>query len=497
MTLSSEKSANASVPRRVGLRGRSLFLLTMTGIFLVQIAWAIVVPAFRGYDEHDHAYRAASVAEGHWLPDYRTPADGRGDLIPVPEDIVVAANPVCEFLEYTLPDNCRGVSDLGGGQVLSASAAARYNPVFYWVVGTAARPFEGATALYVMRIVAALMCAALIAAAVTLTLRWSATVWPAVALVAVATPIVTYSSMVAAPNGVELTSALLLWSSLLGLATRPEPRLERQLLLAGGIGAGCLATVRTMGPLWVLLILAVGLWLIRPQAVRGIHRRHRTVFLSVGATTVMTTVGGVIWTLVASPNNPASERSGPWPGSPWPHIAEGVPVWILQSIGAFPLRGQPAPLVVYAVFLILWLPLIAAGLRLTTRRGPMVFVGVLSLLIPVALTLVSHRELGPAWQGRYGYPLSMGVLLLAGLALDRAGWLDRLAQSVVPAVAVAAGMSCVVAQLNVRTIVLADDVTPSWQTGPAWAVAVLTLSGFALLAFALRAPIAPASRQPG
>ncbi len=460
--------------------------MTFAGLLAVQLAWAMIIPAFRGMDEHDHAYRAASVAQGHWLPDYQVPEDGRGDLIPVPASMVTAANRVCEFLDYTRPDNCVAVRDAGDGDVLVASAAARYNPVFYWVVATPARPFEGATALYVMRGMAGLMCAALIAAAAALTSRWRSTLWPSVALLAVVTPAITHSAMVAAPNGVELTSAVLLWVSLLGLATSADPRLERHLLIAGGLAAACLTTVHTLGPLWLALILFVGLWVIGPRAVKGIVERHRRLCLTVVATTAVTTACAVGWTLIASPNNPAAEGSL-WTDSPWPSIALGIPLWVLQCIAAFPLRNQAAPLPVYAGFLALWAVLITYGVRLTHRRGPMVFVAAMSLLIPIPLTLVSYSHVGLAWQGRYGYPLSMGVLLLAGLAVDRAGMrapsLARFAWAV-PAVA---GIATLIAQFGARRIVIADDVAPAWQIGPAWLVVLLTVTGYVLLTLSLQA----------
>ena len=458
--------------------------MTVAGVLLIQLAWAMVIPAFRGMDEHDHAFRASSVAQGHWLPDYQKPEDGRGDLIPVRKDIVLAAQPVCQSLDYTLRDNCVAVRDLGNGQVLVASASARYNPVFYWVVGTAAKPFQGTTALYVMRLVAGLMCAALLGAAASLVSRWRATLWPALGLVAVVTPIVTYSAMVAAPNGLELTSALLLWVALLGLSTSPDGRLERHLLLAGGLGAAILPTVHTLGPLWLALVLITGLWLITPRGVLAIFRRHPRLFLGVGTTTALAAGAAVAWTLIASTNDPTSEPAV-WPGSPWPSIGLGIPLWVLQSIASFPLRNQSSPPLVYAAFLALWAVLLVFGLKLAKRRGPILFVAGMSLLVPIPLTLVSYSHIGLAWQGRYGYPLSMGVLLLACLAIDRAGSRAPSLGRVTLLVTAVAGVGCVIAMLGARSLVLSDEIAPDGQIGPVWAVALLTLVGYVLITLSL------------
>src|SRR5689334_13456598 len=114
------------------------------GCLLMQFAWVIALPPFRGTDEFDHAYRAAEVAGGEWLSDRPMAEHGRGHLVAVPRSIVTAAHPICASYAYTGVDNCTPVRTLDDGRVLVASAASAYNPLFYWVVGIAAKPFEGA-----------------------------------------------------------------------------------------------------------------------------------------------------------------------------------------------------------------------------------------------------------------------------------------------------------------------------------------------------------------
>ena len=43
------------------------------------------------------------------------------------------------------------------------------------------------------------------------------------------------------------------------------------------------------------------------------------------------------------------------------------------------------------------------------------------LALPFASTVSSYDSVGAAWQGRYGLPLAMGIVLLAAYALDRSG----------------------------------------------------------------------------
>ena len=107
--------------------------------------------------------------------------------------------------------------DAGHGNVRVATAAGNYNPAFYWVVGTVARPFDGAHALYAMRIASALLCAAFVALAGWVTAQWARTAWPLFAVAVAMTPVVFFSLSVTAPNGLEMAAALSLWMALLGI----------------------------------------------------------------------------------------------------------------------------------------------------------------------------------------------------------------------------------------------------------------------------------------
>ena len=98
-----------------------------------------------------------------------------------------------------------------------ASGAGRYNPLFYGAIGLPSLLFDGASSLYAMRVAAAVLCSVFLGLAGWSLTRWSRTRWPAVGLVATITPVAVYSTAVAAPNGIEMCSALAVWCALLGL----------------------------------------------------------------------------------------------------------------------------------------------------------------------------------------------------------------------------------------------------------------------------------------
>ncbi len=144
------------------------------------------------------------------------------------------------------------MESVSDGNVTVASAAASYHPAFYWVIGTAALPFDGAASLYAMRIATALLSLLFIGLA-----AWSASRVGSVApggLVLAPTPVFVYSTTVA-PNGVEMSAGLALWGPS-WLSSTPDARSPSRLLWHRDPRAMALGTLRALGPLFILMIVA-------------------------------------------------------------------------------------------------------------------------------------------------------------------------------------------------------------------------------------------------
>lgn len=456
---------------------RGVFLPALAGMLLLQAAWIFTLPPFRGTDEIDHAYRAAAVARGEVVVRHGAAEDGRGHLVTVSRSLVEAAGPVCGQLDYNGPDNCRPVRDQGDGLVLVASSATAYAPAYYWVVGTAARPFSGAVANYAMRVTSALICAILVAWAAWASSVGARTAWPVVTLVAALTPVAVFSASIVAPNGVELSAALLLWSALLALGRLPARRHVSPLVVAAGTAAAILVAGRPIGPLWALLVVATAICVLGVDGVRGtLEQTPARVLAAVIAVGGAVAVAGVGWTLTAG--RVVLEPDGEGITDPLATTLAQMPLWILQGIAAFPRRAIPALPLVYALVGVALLLLLSFGIRVASwrLRGGMALAAAVSLAVPVALTLATITTTGPIWQGRYGAPYHVGLVLLAGTAFDQAGVSIRprcreLATGGV-ALAVAHAVSVIhVLRTEQRTSPLAGD--PSWWDAPAWVVVLL------------------------
>jgi hypothetical protein len=460
-------------------------LLVLVGVLLLQSAWMLAVPPFRGSDEFDHAFRAAGVATGQWHLSQGA-HDGRGQLVWVPRELAAAASAQCASLSYPGPDNCHPV-EVRGDRALIATAAGPYDPLYYWVMGTAARPFSGSHALYAMRITTALICALLLGlGAGLLTLAGSGR-WVTLGVVAAIVPEVIYSSVIAAPDGPEMSLGLVLWASLLALVRQHDVRRER-LLLSTAIGSAVLlAFIRQLGPLWILAILASVVVFLGRARVMDVVRRHRALAVSGVGLVFLATCWWALWQLIASHVTrpvgavPQTRETRSW------ILAFNLPAWILQMIGAFPYRDQPAPLWVYPFVLMVILLFLVGAYRSSRGTRDLRTVRLLTaatLVIPVALSIVFMPSYGAIWQGRYELVYVIGVLPLCGLLLDRRGFAPVEGARLTVTALLFLAMAQVVCVVNVMHAELARPESTEhsgWVHPPLAVVALLALLGSGVL----------------
>lgn len=467
----------------------------LAGVALLQTAWIWVLPPFGGLDEVDHAYRAASVARGH-VVDREPTENGRGDLILVPRDLVSAAHFRCHVLKYMGPANCSPTDRTdGSGQVHVASAAAAYDPVYYVVAGWAALPFDGTGALYAMRVATALLCDAFLAVALWIGLRRSRSPWPNLGILICATPVLLCATATAAPNGPEMSAALALWSAGAALLARRRPEGgERGLMLVGSVAACAVIVTHTTGLLWVavtLIALLMALGRTRARRLWADHRRTVVRHALVVAAVALVTCA---WILSQHTNDPAGEAAEAG-AVPWGILVVQPFLWVLQTIGAVPMRDQPAPAPVFALGLFLFGALIGVGIRQATPnvRRAMSLIAISCLAVPLVATIATYGALGFAWQGRYELPLGYGLLVLAAWSMG-ARTPRRFKVAVLPTVVAAVTLMQLLAIVHVRVLVgwsPADGGVPP----PTAALIVLVVAAGGALLLGLR-PIGRPPTQP-
>ncbi len=449
---------------------RACVVLVFLGTLLLQAAWVLAVPPYRGMDEFDHAYRAESVAAGHWVAQPASGRDdervGRGDLVRVRADTARAGYQVCHTYAYITEADCRPARSFEDGTVLVASGAARYDPVYYWLVGTAARGLDPVPGLYVMRLLNAGVCALLVALAAWGTTVWSRRAWPLLGVLLACTPIAMYTGSTPAPNGPEMFAGLALWSLLLGLrTTEPGDAREGRLLRAALLPAVVLVVVRTLGPLWlVLLVLAVAAALGRSR-VRSVLRANGPLMRVEGAVLAVATLAAVGWSRDQGANSLARVVDQHRPDA-FLKSLQMLRLWVFQTVGAFPDKFDLAPQVVNATALLLIGGLLAWALVRGDARPRLVLAAVVltSFALPFAITVRTYAQVGPVWQARYTWPFACGALMLAGQVLDRRD--ARLSPRALTALVV---VSFVLVQLPGPLSVLFDESrTSPWAGSSSW-----------------------------
>ena len=461
------------------------------GVLLLQVVWALTVPPYRGMDEFDHVYRAESVAAGHVLPRHQPPGyQGRGDLVRARLDTIEAAYPICHsYHRYIADSDCRPVRTFRDGTAEVASGAARYDPVFYALIGLPTRWLGPTASLYAMRLMTAAICAALVALAAWACSLWARTAWPLLAVLLACTPMAMYSGATPAPNGPEMFAGLAVWTALVGLrSVGPADPRTRCLLLAALPPALLLCFLRTLGPLWLVMTVLSVVFLLGPHRALEVARAWKGL-LTVALTSVACVVAGsVAWSMAMRTNSLSGVADAHNP-HPLLTSVELVPLWVLQSIGAFPDKGDAAPGPVYLAAVLLMGSLLVRAIRRAELRTRLVLSGVIfaSVLVPFAFSVRTYSHLGAAWQGRYTWPYACGVLVLVGLSLDlRSTPLSRPAvASVTLGVMAAIHLPGPLAVLHQEILTSPLSGTAQWRLPPTWLLVAITMTALLLFANAL------------
>jgi hypothetical protein len=415
--------------------------------FTLAAAWALVTPYNGAYDENDHVVRAAGVVRGQVLI---PPSYGRDDggFVRVPASLVPPHVMCMAVAAAQPPATCLGQPPRDRTLVPEHSRAARYNPVYYVVVGWPLVAFPSMTGVILARLVSAAACAALLASAVV-------TVWPSrrrrlllLGLLFAASPMLLSLNGLVNPSGIAIDAAVLLWVVLLRLCgdrppgpdqtvvgldrTGPDPDGERppgpdrtvadaepderRLWARCGLAAATIILARPEGVLLVAVVAA----LVVVAVGRPARRRVPIVSLSVVAAATVAAGGWIVISRVAS------FGPGPRPiGWPLPDLIQNIvqfniDYWLRQTVGLFGYGTIGLPQWTYCAWAAVSGALVFAGFGYAERRRlayTIVAIPVLCVVAGIAADVHMARVLGYWMQGRYILPIWIGSPLLAAWAL--------------------------------------------------------------------------------
>lgn len=403
------------------IRRWTVWLVAGLGFFAIFAGWAIGSPFNGTYDEDDHVIRAAGVALGQIHVSAVHAIYNGGGFQRVPASLKWPHSDCIIVQTPRPPATCEGVPSKNHDLVRTASAAARYNPLYYLMVGEPLVIWPDMTGVIISRLLSSLYSAILLGAAFAYCWRQVRSSLLICALLLAVTPSVANVVGAVNPNGFEISAAIVFWVALMALffpRSFDQPP-DRKLLWLTFISGSILAVVRPFGPLFVgVIAAAVGLVAGWPK-VRELARQKGIRLTALGLFIAGT--AGAVWTVGAG----MLDVTGPYTiykGTSTLAILQRTltttsPDWARELIARFA-GGVPAPDWAMYVWVMLGAALIVPALVFGRRRlvGVATALLMFTALLSVMLEVSAYQTSGPTQQGRYYLPLLVGLLFLAAVA---------------------------------------------------------------------------------
>ncbi|MCU1350835.1 MAG: putative rane protein, partial [Acidimicrobiales bacterium] len=405
------------------------------------LVWSIATPLMTGPDEASHVERAAAVARGqatgrreqgvapYWLqidvPTGLAAAPEAGNCFRGP---FVAQLPGAASRQPTFPlapSSCPRLARQGG-RVVVRTVEYRGQPSYYVAVGWISLLAPDATGAYLMRALTALVCAAFVASALASTRRLA---WPrlaALGVFAAMPPTAIYLAGMVNTNGLEIAAAVSLWATGLALVRAedgPSPRLVRR----AGLAFCTLVLLRGFSPFFALGAVAVLCWLAGAEPGRraAIWQAARAWVVAA----IVALAASCAWLLWITTSYPLLAP----PGSGLAQSVRQTPVIVRQAVGLFGNSTSALPMWAIAAWVIAVGLLVGIALSRGRRRDAAVVgsLAVATFLFNIAADGLGFPPSGYVWQGRYGLPLLVGVVVLGtGMARPTAETDGRLARAI-------------------------------------------------------------------
>jgi len=412
-------------------------VLAFLAFLSLALSWSLGMPLLSAADEPEHVVKAAAVVRGEfsgpskvidfagWQHTYTSP-DFLEETYRLPHSLVEALavhDPQCYMFRMDVAADCTVSANKAKELHAQDSATSHMNyfPLYYAAVGWPSLIFSGDAAIYGMRIASSVITALMLAAAFTTSIRRRGAA--ALGVLAAATPEAVYFGAVVNPSGLEISSALLAWASLLSLV-RAEPGASgiRRDRIMFAVSAAVLIVVRPLGPVWLAVIVAAVL-----GTSTGLRDRMGRTLRTPGARwtsglLTLSLIAAGIWDLTQNTMGMTPETA------PGYTLAKGAyltmfqtPGFLAQMLGTIGWIDVRVP----TLTTMFWYGAIAALLLLSlvlgNRRERVVLLALTALIVlfPIAFEAYAGTGYGIGWQGRYDLPLAVGLPILGAEILVR------------------------------------------------------------------------------
>lgn len=490
-------------------RGAMPAILLAAGVALLVMAWVFGNPPGAAPDESSHYVRALGAGGLELIGERFVPseeqrrafvqqgksggpqiegsglatvlwADKQTRTFAVPPALSVVAFG-CNDRRSTVSAACLDDPPRGRRASRLPTYTGTYPPFAYVLPGAAMRLAHApAPALRAGRLVSAVLCVLLLAAAVALT--W-APAGGGVALAALGialTPMVVYCAATLNASGPEIAGSLCFLAAGLRLRRPGAGPAAWAALAAGGVA---LVLARSLGP--VLLVVLAATLPVLPGAERGARARPPAAVVAV----LLAAFAVALWWVLAQ--SPHGVEGGPSVRDALAQTLHDLDDLAAHAVGNFGALDTRMPAALYVLWGLAALGLagLAAALGSARERAGLALTVVVALGVTVAVSVFQLRT-GYGAQGRHVLPVLVLVPLWAGEVLRRHATGRRWTLAVAGVAVLFTGGQAVAWWANARRAAVGTD-GPWWFSGVAewappggwWPWAALTAAG-ALLALA-------------
>jgi hypothetical protein len=337
-------------------------------------------------------------------------------IVRVPETFADLAIPQCYRYRADIPAGCAPTFGGSSRETVAVTYVGRYPPLYYAVVGLPSLISQSSAGVYLMRLLSGALSSIFLGLALAMAVTWTRSRLLLLALAVTVTPMVIVFGSAVNPSGLEMATAVCVWTGGLILVLDRSIRPPPSLVAATAVSAAVMELMRGLSPL-LLGVMAVFLFSLRPRSLWDLLR-SRSVRWSAAAVTI---TGIVATTYVFLAQSLAVTYVGGVPaGASDTYIIEVIlgrtSGLVDEFIGTIGWVQSNPPLASVVLWVVPAATVVVLGFATSLRRHAMVLVAIViaSLVIPGALMLSQAHRAGLTWQARYGFPLYAGLLLVAG-----------------------------------------------------------------------------------
>jgi Predicted membrane protein (DUF2142) len=398
-------------------RERQLWWWLFACFAAMLVAWAFETPLLAGTDEPSHAIRAEAIVRGQLVGDSLLRIGGIpiASYVRVPEAFRHSNRSDCFELHPNRTPACAPAFRGGQRRVRAITNQYRSPPAYYAVVGVPTLLLPSAAGVYVMRILGALACAALLASALLSARRLRHGGIVVVAVLAAMTPEAFHLGGLVNANGLEIAAAVCVWSTVAAIVLGPSEPTPR-LITRVGVAVVVLILARGLSPLFAVAAVVAVVALGQRDRLLSVLRRADTLRWLLAS--VVAGVVAAAWLLYIKFQYPLNR-----PGSGLVHAIDQTPRYLREAVGVFSFRSAGVfsqqdiglPGIVYVAWALAIGVLVVVALAVSSRRQAAVLLAITAagFALPVLVEGLSIPPIGVPWVGRHGLPLLAGIPIVA------------------------------------------------------------------------------------